>query len=84
VSDQRPNRHSAFNRGLNRLLDFFEVEAENDEVERFLGILNGVERRLAGVSRLNDQFHRIPPAGILLRRRVGWPAKLNRASGHSF
>ena len=61
VRDERADRDAAFDRGFDGLLDRLQVEAENDEVERFLRALDGVERRLDAVSRLNNQIHVFPP-----------------------
>jgi hypothetical protein len=54
VGNDRPHRHAAFDRRLDRLFQRLEVEAEDEQVERLGGRLDGGDQRLDSVARLND------------------------------
>ena len=57
MRDQRANDDTAVDRRAERLLQLGLIEAEDGDVDGFLGFADGAHDRREAVLGLNDQFH---------------------------
>jgi hypothetical protein len=59
VRDERAHVHAACDGVLGGRFDLFEIEPENDEVERLLGAVDDLEERPDSVIGLNDELQSV-------------------------
>ncbi len=65
VGDQRVDKHAAFRCPLQRVLQFFAIEAKDGNLNALLRSLDTIHQRFDSVFWLNNQFHGRLPRSLL-------------------
>ena len=85
MRDQRAHDDAAGDRRLERFFELRAVEAEDDDVDGFLGLADGLEERREPVVGLDDQFHVVPVPYfdffLSAQSTAAWPSGSSLSSG---